>query len=388
VRTRLDAELNVILASFPTTTIWFLAVDQRLLARVSLSNILVQQALTPDLILGKSEEDGFQRSLRAQSLTQGVSYADAVQPIFLAFTPAATGFAFPWMPHSLMFEYGAVVDLRVTPPESMGALYESRALSPDLPDPTDRRGRGVNEVPKTSLGGLLSWWVTRLNSIYSIATDPTRFPGPGDRHDAPGQFAYLLTIERVISDMTAIGANPQGSPLSRVSSAFDLLDKLETLLGYGPPRRGLRGSEMRSGLGFERLLNRDETLPALFRSFESMPLQIRSFFELRAKHLYESVYSETAEGVLRSRLRENGVAVGMNELRTIPWAEYVGQLVRAVRNSSHGLLDQVRGPQFEVAATHTGALPHLLPELVMLIAFGVLGDPERLWSHSFWLGAT
>jgi hypothetical protein len=382
IRPRLDADLDAILASFPTMTIWLLTVNPRLLARISLTNILVQQALTPDLPLGRDGE-GFRRSLSAHSLTRGVSFADAVQPIFLAFSPAATGFAFPWMPHSLIFEYGGVVDLRTPSPESMPALYESQALGPEIDDLTDRRGRWVNEVPKSRLGALLSWWITRLDTIYTIATDPTRFAGDGGVHEPAGQLAYLLTMERVLVDMTSIGARPQASAPMRLSAAFDLLDKLETLLGYGPPVSG-RPVEMRSGKGFERLLNRKETLPVILRGLQTMPLQIRSYFERRAEELYESVYREVGDGVLPSRRRAAGVAVGMDADRVLAWPEYVGQLVRAVRNSSHGLLDQVRGPQFEVAVTHTGALPRLLPELAMMIAFGLLGDPERLWQRTAW----
>jgi hypothetical protein len=269
----------------------------------------------------------------------------------------------------------------------MNALYESQAMSPDLPEPRDQRGRWVNEVPRPAFGALLSWWISRLNGIYTIATDPTRFADASDRHDPAGQLAYLLTVERVLVDMIAIGARPQASAVTRLGAAFDLLDKLETLLGYGPPRRGIRPDSMRSGKGFERLLNREETLPALRRAFQSLPLQVRSHFEGRASELYDSVYADVGAGVLPSRRRDDGVAVGSAAERLVRWPEYVGQLVRAVRNSSHGLLDQAKGPQFDTAVTHSGALPLLLPELTMMIAFGVLAQPEQMWQRSLWAHA-
>ena len=36
------------------------------------------------------------------------------------------------------------------------------------------------------------------------------------------------------------------------------------------------------------------------------------------------------------------------------------------------------------AATHTGALPEVLPELVAMLAWALLADPERLWSMKVW----
>jgi hypothetical protein len=99
--------------------------------------------------------------------------------------------------------------------------------------------------------------------------------------------------------------------------------------------------------------------------------------------LFDAVYDEVADGVLRGRLDEDGVRYGSASIRKMPWDTYVGTLVRAVRNSSHGLL-QAHKTEAEVAATHTGALPDTLPELVPLIALALLADPERLWSMEVW----
>ena len=96
------------------------------------------------------------------------------------------------------------------------------------------------------------------------------------------------------------------------------------------------------------------------------------------------MYSEAREGVLRSRLAPDGVRVGREAPEIMRTEEYTGRLIRAVRNSSHGLLDQLAGPDADVAATHTGALPETLPELAALIAWAPLADSERLWSMNVW----
>ncbi len=371
-----ERELDGLFTAFPHGTLWMLGADDRLLARVSLMHILFQFDQTPDLPLGK-ESESYRRSLQAQSSTQGVSFADAVQPIFLAFSPAATGYAFSWAPHALILEFGAVIDLRRDSPSSLGSLYESTALRP--PVEAKQLADWSKYVPGPSLATLLAWWVDRLNRLYWIATDPTRFVQPDGRHDAPAGLAYFLTLERVLDDMRTLGAMPQASPLVRLNVAFDLLDKLETLLGYGPRARRKYGDSWGSGRGFERLLNRSRTLPEIQGAFGNMPLTWSSSFAARAEELFAEIYDEVREGVLVSRLRNDGVVVGNDGSQILKWDDYVGQVVRSVRNSSHGLLDQLAGRQVEVAATHTGALPASLPDLIFLIGLALLADPEHLW---------
>jgi hypothetical protein len=74
--------------------------------------------------------------------------------------------------------------------------------------------------------------------------------------------------------------------------------------------------------------------------------------------------------------------VGRDASRFVKWDDYVGQVVRSVRNSSHGLLDQLAGRQADVAATHTGALPSSLPDLAFLVGLALLTDPEGLWGQA------
>ncbi len=76
--------------------------------------------------------------------------------------------------------------------------------------------------------------------------------------------------------------------------------------------------------------------------------------------------------------------VGPNGETTMPTEEYAGRLTRVVRNSSHGLLDQLARRDANVAVTHTGALPHALPELASVLALALLADPKKLWSMDVW----
>jgi hypothetical protein len=381
LRSTLEPQLDGLWASFPDATLWLITGEDVLLSRLTMSQLLFQFEHTPDLDIPALMSDP-RRSLEAQSLMGRVATSDVVQPIFSAFSPAATGFAAPWLPHTLALEFGAVVSLRRPWPPSLSALYESRVLSP----PVNRDGREawINTIPKSSLGSLLAWWVSRLDLLFGIITDPTRFSTPDERLDSAAQLAFRLTVERVLADLRLLNATPQASSLARLGTAFDLLDKLETLLGYGPRSGREIGRAWRSGRGFLRLLDRTEAIPLMQRGFAHLPGQLRSRFNQHAEDLFEETYSEIESGALDGRRVEGGVRVGREDQSTMPLEEYVGRVVRAARNSSHGLLDQLAGPDAEVAATHTGALPEALPELVALLAWSLLADPERLWSMQVW----
>lgn len=69
------------------------------------------------------------------------------------------------------------------------------------------------------------------------------------------------------------------------------------------------------------------------------------------------------------------VAQGMND--------YAPALLRAARNSAHGFLDQLSGPDRHLVATHTGNFPPELADLAALVMLAVFGDPERL-THGTW----
>ena len=381
LRSTLEPQLDGLWTSLPDATFWLITAAPALLARMSLMQLLFQFAYTPDIELGDLAAD-HRRSFAAQSMTSRISTSDLVQPVFLLFSPAVTGFAAPWLPHTLALEFGAVVDLRRPHPLSLNALYEPRVLSPPINE--EGRDAWINSVPKATLASLLAWWVNRLDLLYGLITDPTRFSTPDGGHDSAGQLAFMLTVERVLADLRSLNASPQAPALVKLGTTFDLLDKLETLLGYGPRSRREHGDKWRSGAGFARLLDASESEPLMRRGFERMPQQIARRFADRGEALFATMYAELRDGVLPARLTDDGILVGRDTQAIMPTNEYAGRLIRAVRNSSHGLLDQVAGREADVATTHTGALPDTLPDLVSLIAVALLADPERLWSMDVW----
>jgi hypothetical protein len=125
LRPTLEPQLDALWTSIPRLTMWLVAAEEAFVSRVRLSQLLFQFQHTPDLDIETLMADE-RRSMAAQSLSGGLSAADLVQPIFLTFSPAATGFAAPWVPHTIALDFGAAVDLRVKPRQRSRSITCSR----------------------------------------------------------------------------------------------------------------------------------------------------------------------------------------------------------------------------------------------------------------------
>lgn len=114
-----------------------------------------------------------------------------------------------------------------------------------------------------------------------------------------------------------------------------------------------------------------------------------------AKDSYERFYEDVKATTMASRRRADGVMVALNDparpvLRS--WGEYVPALMRAARNSSHGLLDILRAPALDstkpdprlLLATNSGEVPYSLYEVVAIAFFGLMADAERLCDRTWW----
>jgi hypothetical protein len=229
---------------------------------------------------------------------------------------------------------------------------------------------------------LFQWWATRLNVIYSYALDPTNFERGKGLLDIRGQVVWFLTFERLLADALSIASSPQSAALARVETAFDLLDKAESLLGY---------KQENSGKGFERLLGRHEMIKRLDRVWdERLPVQLRPRFKAHARHLYDRIYDHVREHAYPFRVADDGSGINVwsskhNKLIKWTWDSYVPQLVRAVRNSAHGLMETFeKSSEREIVVAHSGVMPPELPELAAFLVFAMVADAERVCAGTWW----
>jgi hypothetical protein len=224
---------------------------------------------------------------------------------------------------------------------------------------------------------LLAWWTEQLNVIYSHATDPTRFTDEHGFYDPNAQTAWLITVERLMGDLTSLLAEPQATDLDRVQLAFDLLDKAETLLGYGRDD---------TSKGFAALLRRDRAAPAVREAYRSMPTGISDRLGTEADRLFEKVYADILENTVDYRRTPKGVRVAGRDgqLHALDNDSYVSRLVRAIRNSSHGVIEVLRDSADRyLLATNSGGIPAAFPTLVAMIGIAILADITAVANGGF-----
>lgn len=64
--------------------------------------------------------------------------------------------------------------------------------------------------------------------------------------------------------------------------------------------------------------------------------------------------------------------------------EYVAELVRGVRNSSHGLARLLRVDDALLLGTHEGRMPSQLSDVAALVMLGLIADADQLCAGTCW----
>jgi hypothetical protein len=380
----LSAHARNLVSVYPDCSFWFLRADELLIKRFTLLRALLSLALIPD-VLDENDPSAHNlpplKTLKEHSLTRGSDFGKLVDPLLLAFSPATLGFVFNWMPHALIFLSGIPGSMIRKYPATPWALYEPNLQGPGRADWKDIDF--VENLPAGQGQALLQWWVRRLDVVYSHLLDPTRFGDKFARHSAELQTAWLLTVERMLADFLLVQAGFQGAELARQQAAFDLLDKIEALLGFGKER---------SGKGFERLLRRQSMVERLDEVWARLPLQLQPRFRAHAQRLYDEIYEHAREHAHAHRVTAGGVRLLSEEgtLEGVSLESYVPQLVRAIRNSAHGFIDVLTSEKRQMRrdrvllATHDGKLAPQVGDLATLLAFAIVADFERV-ANGTWL---
>jgi hypothetical protein len=369
----LRTNLPVLFDQFPDGELWYVTTSDVLLARLAFARAELAFTLTPDMPIGPDMEA--LRAFSDLSVLQGIDVAAALKIALVALSPAALGMLIPALPHAFVFCFGTGVDLTRPYPIFLASLYRPSVL--DSPEGL-ARSELIADLSNDDGPEVLAWWVERLNRIYSHAADPTRFTTGQGFHDATAQTAWMITFERMLGDANSLLSEPQATGLDRVQIAFDLLDKAESLLGFG---------KKESGKGFAALLRRGQCLPRLREAFGTLPAGLGGRLGDESERLFDGLYEAVRENTTAYRLTEKGAKVARKDAATIEAIDndrLVSSLCRAVRNSSHGLLDILRdSPDRYLLATNTGGIPPELPALAPLIAFGLVADAEGLVDGSW-----
>jgi hypothetical protein len=356
----LDGQMPSLFESFPEGALWLIAVDPTLIRRMTFRRAQLAYTLTPDIPFAPEEFEGL-RLLGSHSLTQDLDYSDLFHALALCVPPSARGFAMTIFPHVLFFTFGEPFDIETRRCWRWDRMYEPMSHDTAL-RPLDR---GLNEIVTASDFELLvPWWTAVVDGLYRRAADPTQWVTGMGFHDPVAQTAFLLSVERLLADLILVLGSRDGPGLTRLQLAFDLLDKCETLVRYGTNS---------TNLGFKRFLDRSVALRWLAHVLSRLPAPLARPFGAHARRLFDDLYAGMAKGVLAHRRTTAGVLVGHPDttaLSNVSMNQYVGDIIRSVRNSSHGLRRELADSP-HLLATHTGDVPWEFGDLVATIAFAV-----------------
>jgi hypothetical protein len=128
-------------------------------------------------------------------------------------------------------------------------------------------------------------------------------------------------------------------------------------------------------------------LPRLREAFGTLPANLGRRLGDESERLFDGLYRTVRDNTVSYRLTEKGAKVARKDAAAIEAMDndhLVSSLCRAVRNSSHGLLDILRdSPDRYLLAANTGGVPPELPALAPLIALGLVADAEGLINGSW-----
>jgi hypothetical protein len=379
----LTQQMTALFEAYPDGSLWFVRSDDLLSGRFSLMRMLAATELAPDYFdKHMPGEQANVVTLREQSLSRGSDISKLIDPLLLVFSPATLGVTLGWMPHTLVFLTGHTSSMIRDYPATPWALYDPGLQGPFAS--ASRYADFIVDIPGGTIEALLQWWVRRLNIVYSYLLDPTLFADEYAHFKPRLQLGWFLTFERLLADYVLIQMAFSGPELTRQQSAFDLLDKAESLLGFDASS---------SGKGFERMLRRSSMLARLEEVWQKLPLQAQPRVSRWAQTLYDSLYEDVRRHTYDHRLTSGGVKVWSGEknaLVNIDLEGYVSQLVRAVRNSAHGFIHVLTSDEKQarhdraILGGHDGRLPPEFPDIAALLAFALVADFERVVDRT-WL---
>lgn len=353
---------------FPKGKLLLVKTDPVLLARLAFARSQMSQQLAPDVPIEKFEG---MRSFESMTLSLGVSFFEIVGLPLMATSPLAMGAIIPMHPHCLVFCAGEGMRLSEgrRSPRSMGELFNSGPFSDSRGLDRSRVVEGAVDIDSAEL---MHWWVNALNVHYSRIADPTNWVDSGGYFDASEQVAWHVTFERILGDLLALLSDPYGLELTRVQSAFDVLDKAPQLLGY---------TRKKEAQGFKDLLRKDRIVTVAREAFRAAPGEAAAWLGDEVEELMAGMYESVLDGVVSQRKHEAGIEVEGDggSLELIATDDFVVELMRAIRNSSHGVLSILRSDRDRRCLVISDCrVPLELPAVAALIGFALIADPIRL----------
>lgn len=337
-------------------SLWAATIPRRLGWRLASVRALFGSQETPELLKRRDQDmAGFPAS---KGLMAGLSfgYDSFVETALIATSPWVLGWNVPRVG-------GIAVELFGQP--LLGAQPTSQLLDhfrpPAWPAASRMFAPHKPDVTSSDIAAWFRWWIERLDQLFGLLSDPTRFPGPDGRYLARNHLAMWLSVVRLFLTVHAILAHPFES-FERVVLFFSALDLLD----------GLR-------LGGVELGEPRQARKALDEVVAVLPPGAAAVVLPRCERAVRALDDVRQGFFVKERIKDGTLSFGTGQ--TIGIDKAIAQWLRLARNSHHGFGQIARDKPDAVAllAAHDGTVPPELSDIAFLYLLRLLVEPRRLF---------
>lgn len=250
------------------------------------------------------------------------------------------------------------------------SLPGHRPLTGDALALAGRRG-GLEEIasdaetPGYAFRDALTWWVQRLDLVFSHLTEPSNYE-VGGVFNAPAALERLVNFEQICRSCQSIATLEDDH--ARRLSLFHVLDALSGLV---------------PALNWKKLTSLKENRLLLEKLRGHMTPEIQAVLLPRADAAVTALEALQAEFFLPSRVEGTSlVRPDQKGIETaVPLATAASEWLRVIRNSQHGYDKTPSAQDRALLAAHTGQISPHLADLAWLNLLRVLAFPEILKRH-------
>jgi hypothetical protein len=349
--------------AFPHAGIYAVRRQDALLHRIKLISVLLRLQHDAELAAGDltaikqlqaADENVFASS---EGLHTGYYLLEAfIGPVLGALSPGIWGVA-------AMRGYGPVI-------LSLGhAVAGTTPLASNfigtLPTQGADRVEHFDALPPDAIPTALQWWVSRLNEVFGVISDPLIAVDRHGEYSAALHLQAVLTMEQLFRRTLSVQANHHDLNARRVL-LFTVLDTLESLTG--------RGIDINCDAYFARR--------TLERVQASIPEDAHPLLLPRARRAVDAL-EEVQQGFFL-RAQDGRVTVEPSKGRTLTPAKAVAQYLKVLRNATHGhgaKSQRALEATDTLLACHNGRLPHDISLLAWLYLLDLMSSPAYLRAH-------
>lgn len=345
-------------SEFPSSALYFIEVDGALSYRTTIMRVLMRLKDEPGTFTipplagpsGLAFEGGI-------DLTDDLSWGlrAFLHPLLLSLSPFTWGHSFLCDTGVLIVSFGTAIAGRSGEPNEALNLFGR---------PGGTRSSAPPPISPEAIGAGVEWWVEKLNSLLSSATDPCRYRASDGTYDVAKHQERLFTLDQAFRAVQSISVQHRDG-FARQTLFFNALDTLEML----------------SRIDFDQLVEAPMAQRTLDGVRASMPADAQPVLLPRATEAVNALVDMRKSFGIGGRVSSSGITVpgpsgkGTPIEKTLTFDRAVAQYLRIRRNATHGY----GGREHKDAArdrvllsSHNGHIPEKLADLSYLYALSLL----------------